>query len=170
MVIARQPLCWKWWKWNICHWRFPNMVKVKIHEHWTRGARFNPLWVSGTSYFEKLVLNIKIFYCKLQVEVAHVVTIVGRFLSKLWLPSFCLVISWNLNHICVQFVDFFALQNIFNIQVKVASLRSATLIILARIALAWRLIVVLIYYTPTSILWKLNSFRLAIISLKSLKC
>ena len=131
---------------------------------------FQPLMSFWYKLFEKLVLNIKIFYCNLQVEVAHVVTIVGRFLSKLWLPSFCLVISWNLNHICVQFVDFFALQNIFNIQVKVASLRSATLIILARIALAWRLIVVLTYYTPTSILWKLNSFRLAIISLKSLKC
>ena len=34
--------------------RFPNMVKVKIHEHWTRGARFNPLWVSGTSYSKSL--------------------------------------------------------------------------------------------------------------------
>ena len=27
--------------------RFPNMVKVNIHEHWTRVTRFNPLWVSG---------------------------------------------------------------------------------------------------------------------------
>lgn len=76
----------------------------------------------------------------------------------------------NLDHICVQFVDFFALQNIFNIQVKVASLLSATLrTINSRADRACLAIVVLIYYTPTSILWKLNSFRLAIISLKSLK-
>ena len=27
--------------------RFPNMVKVTIHDHWTRVTRFNPLWVSG---------------------------------------------------------------------------------------------------------------------------
>ena len=27
--------------------RFPNMVKVNIHEHWMRVTRFNPLWVSG---------------------------------------------------------------------------------------------------------------------------
>ena len=27
--------------------RFPNMVKVNIHEHWTRVTRFNPLWVSA---------------------------------------------------------------------------------------------------------------------------
>ena len=26
--------------------RFPNMVKVNIHEHWTWVTRFNPLWVS----------------------------------------------------------------------------------------------------------------------------
>ena len=84
---------------------------------------FQPLMSFWYKLFEKLVLNIKTFYCNLQVVVAHVATIVGRFLSKLRLPSFCLVISWNVNHICVQFVDFFALQNIF----KVASLRSATL-------------------------------------------
>ena len=30
--------------------RFPNasIVKVNIHEHWTRVTRFNPLWVSGS--------------------------------------------------------------------------------------------------------------------------
>lgn len=27
--------------------RFPNMVKMNIHQHWTRVTRFNPLWVSG---------------------------------------------------------------------------------------------------------------------------
>ena len=27
--------------------RFPNMLKVNIHEHWTRVTRFNPLWVSA---------------------------------------------------------------------------------------------------------------------------
>ena len=27
--------------------RFPNMVKMNIHEHWTRVTRFNPLWVSA---------------------------------------------------------------------------------------------------------------------------
>ena len=27
--------------------RFPNMVKVNIHEHWTRVTRFSPLWVSA---------------------------------------------------------------------------------------------------------------------------
>ena len=27
--------------------RFPNMVKMNIHEHWTRVTCFNPLWVSG---------------------------------------------------------------------------------------------------------------------------
>ena len=26
--------------------RFPNMVKMNIHKHWTRVTRFNPLWVS----------------------------------------------------------------------------------------------------------------------------
>ena len=29
--------------------RFPNMVKVNIHEHWTRVTRFNPLWVSAST-------------------------------------------------------------------------------------------------------------------------
>ena len=29
--------------------RFPNMVKVNIHEHWTRVTRFNPWWVSGSA-------------------------------------------------------------------------------------------------------------------------
>ena len=27
--------------------RFPNMVKMNIHKHWTLVTRFNPLWVSG---------------------------------------------------------------------------------------------------------------------------
>ena len=30
--------------------RFPNMVKLNIHEHWTRVTRFNPLWVSDFNY------------------------------------------------------------------------------------------------------------------------
>ena len=30
--------------------RFSNMVKVNIHEHWTRVTRFNPLWVSAYTY------------------------------------------------------------------------------------------------------------------------
>ena len=30
--------------------RFQNMVKVNIHEHWTRVARFNPLWVSAYTH------------------------------------------------------------------------------------------------------------------------
>ena len=30
--------------------RFPNMVKMNIHEHWTRVTRFNPLWVSDDTH------------------------------------------------------------------------------------------------------------------------
>ena len=30
--------------------RFPNMVEVNIHEHWTRVTRFNPLWVSDVNW------------------------------------------------------------------------------------------------------------------------
>ena len=31
--------------------RFPNMVKVNIHEHWTWVTRFNPLWVSDSVWY-----------------------------------------------------------------------------------------------------------------------
>ena len=43
--------------------RFPNMVKVNIHEHWTRVTRFNPLWVSGSTqstYNKPEQQNIKV--------------------------------------------------------------------------------------------------------------
>ena len=38
MVIARQPFVEN----GYLSLRFPNMVKVSIHEHWTRVTRFNP--------------------------------------------------------------------------------------------------------------------------------
>ena len=46
--------------------RFPNMVKVNIHEHWKRVTRFNPLWVSGTSWSASPIawimsLNLQLF-------------------------------------------------------------------------------------------------------------
>ena len=41
-MIARQPFVANGYP----SLRFPNMVKVNIHEHWTRVTRFNPLWVS----------------------------------------------------------------------------------------------------------------------------
>ena len=44
-VIARQPFVEN----GYLSLRFPNMVKVNIHEHWTRVSRFNPLWVSDNS-------------------------------------------------------------------------------------------------------------------------
>ena len=46
MVIARQPFVEN----RYLSLRFPNMVKVNIHEHWTRVTRFNPLWVSGVTH------------------------------------------------------------------------------------------------------------------------
>ena len=54
-VIARQQFCWKW----ISFTRFPNTVKVNIHEHWTRVTRFNPLWVSG-SYLTRVLHTARI--------------------------------------------------------------------------------------------------------------
>ena len=45
MVIARQPFVEN----AYLSLRFPNMVKLNIHKHWTRVTRFNPLWVSGLS-------------------------------------------------------------------------------------------------------------------------
>ena len=48
MVIARKPFVEN----GYLTLRFPNKVKVNIHEHWTRVTRFNPLWVSDiTQYF-----------------------------------------------------------------------------------------------------------------------
>lgn len=112
---------------------FPRLCRTQPCESVCRGSKtlWMFLWSLSTVYwilnrkkrqlerrkyelFEKLVLNFTIFYCNLQesrvffepFEVAHVVTIVGRFLSKLWLPSFCLVIFSNLNHSYVRFVDF----------------------------------------------------------------
>ena len=42
--------------------RFPNMVKVNIHEHWTRVTRFNPLWLSGM---------IKVYLSRLYMTAAY---------------------------------------------------------------------------------------------------
>ena len=42
--------------------RFPNMVKVNIHEHWTRVTRFNPLWVSDVDK-NKSLLKTRIWSC-----------------------------------------------------------------------------------------------------------
>ena len=55
--------------------RFPNMVKVNIHEHWTRVTRFNPLWVSARAQptFE-MTPGFKPF---------------TLFLSRLWRFLFC---------------------------------------------------------------------------------
>ena len=39
--------------------RFPNMVKMNIHEHWTRVTRFNPLWVSAITHSVKIASNIQ---------------------------------------------------------------------------------------------------------------
>ena len=42
--------------------RFPNMVKVNIHEHWTRVTRFSPLWVSAwtvSRYFKEVQADLK---------------------------------------------------------------------------------------------------------------
>ena len=40
--------------------RFPNVVKMNIHELWTRVTRFNPLWVSGcTQYYTGGQLGFK---------------------------------------------------------------------------------------------------------------
>ena len=34
------------------------MVKVNIHEHWTRVTRFNPLWVSGVTQLVEVLDKI----------------------------------------------------------------------------------------------------------------
>ena len=36
--------------------RFPNMVKMNIHEHWTRVTRFNPLWVSDITQIQYMYI------------------------------------------------------------------------------------------------------------------
>ena len=36
--------------------RFPNMVKMNIHEHWKRVTRFNPLWLSGSIHFSSITV------------------------------------------------------------------------------------------------------------------
>ena len=57
--LERQNSCLKtsaWWS-SGSHFvengylslRFPNMVKVNIHEHWMPVTCFNPLWVSGAT-------------------------------------------------------------------------------------------------------------------------
>ena len=67
--------------------RFPNMIKVNFHEHWTWVTRFNPLWVS------------------------RITNIIISILKSLVIPAFCLALSsvvyslldtlfFALNHIC----------------------------------------------------------------------
>ena len=59
--------------------RFPNMVKVNIHEHWTRVTRFNPLWVSVQTYivkFSRSILNIS------SVHLNGIWPLIWRYLSK----------------------------------------------------------------------------------------
>ena len=159
-VCRRSKTLWKFlWSLSILYWPL-NRKETPTRER----GRYE--------LFENLVLNIKTFYRNLQespifFEVTHVVTIVGRFLSKLWLPSFCLVISWNLNHICVQFFDFSHCKTYLTSKLNLrhcCQLPFRT--INSRADRACLAIVVLMYYNPTSILWKLNGFRLAIISLK----
>ena len=46
---------------------FPNMVKVNIHEHWTRVTRFDPLWVSGhtvTQHYMEIALHDQSANCQ----------------------------------------------------------------------------------------------------------
>ena len=52
--------------------RFPNMVKVNIHEHWTRVTRFNPLWVSGSIQFHFYAESMKSKRCFAAFPVACV--------------------------------------------------------------------------------------------------
>ena len=47
--------------------RFPNMVKMNIHKHWTRVTRFNPLWVSGCTNSLSLVTYVENFASKVEV-------------------------------------------------------------------------------------------------------
>ena len=46
--------------------RFPNMVKVTFHEHWTWVTRFNPLiWVSGVF---NILRNLRLIYNKQKIK------------------------------------------------------------------------------------------------------
>jgi len=61
MVIARQPFVEN----GYLSLRFPNKVKVKIHEHWMGVTRFNPLWVSDIDWWMQLFL-MRIFITNFQ--------------------------------------------------------------------------------------------------------
>ena len=91
--------------------RFPNMVKVNIHEHWTRVTRFNPLWVSDFTNKEYCI-PMHFFpspeYPGLQVQLYDPLLLLQTaFTSQVWdlfLHSSTSNDGGNKNNICSQWI------------------------------------------------------------------